>query len=732
MLDKIQSVFSDRHRVAYAGLVSLVVRQTQRQRLDCLGAGAPSSGAGLNGTAAQYLRDAHRTYTDGLLRTLFAMLDISEDEQTMLKTLTSDDADLMPSDMAHSLMTSATLDDSNGIAQDDSLRPKTSPENEQRTAHSVVAHLFVLSVSSGSFYDARARAILVHVASCLNVSLARVSAIEREMVAAIGYVNSVNNTALSPTSSCASGVSSAVEKRNKADNARRIAFVTLATIAGGVLIGATAGLAGPAVMGATTAAHMAHCGGTVAMGLGSSGVALFATGGAVTAGGMSSYKLMKKTRGISEFSFIAFHAGAQPANEATFNAISLDEKKEAPPPAQAKTPSALRIRQPSINSLSSPSSFRSMQFPASPYPTDSKTTPASTPEQKPITVTIAIPGWLGSTNPADTDSHAPFIRLSPETHGDLFSLLTDPSTMQEMGASITLLNYCTQSISKAGSIPAGPQWTHRLNYLLDTPWTAALEKAKQAGYLLADALESRVQGARPVTLVGFSLGARTIFQCCLELAKRPGCQALVESIVLCGMPLDVTESEWDAVGAVVTGKVVNAFHEGDTLLQLLFRKNTGGISRVAGLAAVSLPSLTKSRKKKEWVTNVDLADVIGDHIDYFNKCTAVLEACGLDVERDCEAEAVAAKVQYEADLEDARMFRFNEQWNRDVELFGKQQDFESAQTNGFGENAGSAGNAAGGGIMGWLRGSGSGRNSATAKSSKMTGFGSSNFVKLDD
>ena len=59
----------------------------------------------------------------------------------------------------------------------------------------------------------------------------------------------------------------------------------------------------------------------------------------------------------------------------------------------------------------------------------------------------------------------------------------------------------------------------KLSYLIDNPWSNALDRAKQAGAVLADILINRRLGVRPVSLVGFSLGARVIFFALIELAK---------------------------------------------------------------------------------------------------------------------------------------------------------------------------------------------------------------------
>jgi len=56
---------------------------------------------------------------------------------------------------------------------------------------------------------------------------------------------------------------------------------------------------------------------------------------------------------------------------------------------------------------------------------------------------------------------------------------------------------------------------------IDGTWTLAVTRADAAGVALADALCARSAiGERPVTLVGYSLGARVVFSCLEELARR--------------------------------------------------------------------------------------------------------------------------------------------------------------------------------------------------------------------
>lgn len=56
--------------------------------------------------------------------------------------------------------------------------------------------------------------------------------------------------------------------------------------------------------------------------------------------------------------------------------------------------------------------------------------------------------------------------------------------------------------------------------IIDNPWSICTQRSVNAGRQLAEVLLSRQQGRRPVTLVGFSFGARVIFSCLEEMASR--------------------------------------------------------------------------------------------------------------------------------------------------------------------------------------------------------------------
>jgi len=77
--------------------------------------------------------------------------------------------------------------------------------------------------------------------------------------------------------------------------------------------------------------------------------------------------------------------------------------------------------------------------------------------------------------------------------------------------------------------------------LIDNNWSMVILRAERAGEALAEILMDRVQGKRPVTLVGYSIGARVIFYALQHLFKlgrglngELKCAGVVDSVFLLG------------------------------------------------------------------------------------------------------------------------------------------------------------------------------------------------------
>jgi hypothetical protein len=132
-------------------------------------------------------------------------------------------------------------------------------------------------------------------------------------------------------------------------------------------------------------------------------------------------------------------------------------------------------------------------------------------------------------------------------------------------------------------------------------------------------LPQGLHGERPVTLVGFSMGARLVFHCCLEL-ERHGAAGLLEHVVLLGSPVSVRHERWAAVRSVVAGRVVNGYSSNDWTLGIVYRahSSSGLVQSAAGLVPVGLPG----------VESVDLSHLVKGHEEYIEHMEEVLRLVG--------------------------------------------------------------------------------------------------------
>jgi pimeloyl-ACP methyl ester carboxylesterase len=174
----------------------------------------------------------------------------------------------------------------------------------------------------------------------------------------------------------------------------------------------------------------------------------------------------------------------------------------------------------------------------------------------------------------------------------------------------------------------------KLGYLIDNPWSNALDRAKLAGKVLADVLIQRHLGVRPITLIGFSLGARVIYYALLELAKRKE-YGIVQDVFLLGATVTMPLSSWLETRSVISGRYVNAYARNDWVLNYLFRATAGGVGTVAGLRPVeNVPGLE----------NVDVTDKIAGHMSYRTFMPLILDQLGFPVFSDFFDEPVVSLI----------------------------------------------------------------------------------------
>lgn len=141
--------------------------------------------------------------------------------------------------------------------------------------------------------------------------------------------------------------------------------------------------------------------------------------------------------------------------------------------------------------------------------------------------------------------------------------------------------------------------------VVDNPFNIAKARAEKAGLVLADAIIHRAQGKRPVTLVGYSLGARLIYSCLMSLAERKAF-GLVDTVVLMGSPVPSATENWALMRGVVSGRLVNVYAADDWVLGFLYRTSAIQLG-VAGLQEV---------EGVEGVENFDVGSLIDGHMKY--------------------------------------------------------------------------------------------------------------------
>lgn len=105
----------------------------------------------------------------------------------------------------------------------------------------------------------------------------------------------------------------------------------------------------------------------------------------------------------------------------------------------------------------------------------------------------------------------------------------------------------------------------KLSYLIDNPWSVSQARADMAGLILADSIIDRNLGTRPITLVGFSLGARVIYAALKELQNR-GAFGLVQNVYMFGTPIVASTDEYIKIRSVVPGRFVNGYATNDWIL----------------------------------------------------------------------------------------------------------------------------------------------------------------------
>ncbi|KAJ1562442.1 hypothetical protein HK096_009742, partial [Nowakowskiella sp. JEL0078] len=714
----IQNVFSESQKLAYSGLCYLGVIQYKKQRLN------PIFSSGGNG---KRVIEAYDKWAKAFFTKLFVYLEVTEDEQQMLHQLS--EHGIVPSDLSSTLIEDAqksaeelkksqaaklqkiqtSLDRGEPPPEEDLLEDIESPSDIRYT---VLSHLFIMCISDGVL-DSRSRTLLKQVSNYLQVPWLDVLQIER----AIAEQLRIAETAGQLKKNVA-----VVGTRNRIEGRRRWLYMGLATLAGGAVIGLTAGLAAPFI-GAGIGAALTTVGISAGAGItgtltSTAGIAIITSTGVLTGGGMGGFKMLKRTRGITEFEFLSISDGIKKINESKERRRKQREKKRkskikklsqieaksqtptdqkhsvvitatnvAPSPLEpesssqpytsdllfdaeddfrdfqdqskdTKSSESVKTKHQSslIIELDNEDAMTNNDFddtynPQEPSSFDPWHLSNSTPnpeakveeniinitheeETSPVntSVLITIAGWITY---GFNDFTLPFSTLEQGIYGEQYTLMWESPALQALGSTLTIIvsemaSFLVQQGIQAFALPmlmaalTGPLWALKLSYLIDNPWGNGLSKAKKAGKVLADTLMNQVQENRPVTLIGYSLGARVIYFCLAELAAH-GAFGIVEEAYIFGCPIMATKAEWCAIASVVSGRVVNGYLTKDYVLGVLYRASSALWNEVAGLRPVmNIPG----------IENINLDGIIQGHLDYRMGMPRILLECGFTVTQD--------------------------------------------------------------------------------------------------
>ncbi|KAE8444440.1 hypothetical protein EG329_000531 [Mollisiaceae sp. DMI_Dod_QoI] len=264
------------------------------------------------------------------------------------------------------------------------------------------------------------------------------------------------------------------------------------------------------------------------------------------------------------------------------------------------------------------------------------------PEDRRLRVTIGVSGWLTQKE----DIITPWRALGKES--EVFALRWELEALTKLGSSLeSVVKSAAWSVAKkeiiARTIFASlldalwPIALLKVSKVVDNPFSVAKNRADKAGLVLADALINKAQGERPVTLIGYSLGARLIYSCLMSLAERRAF-GLVESVVLMGTPAPSDAAVWRALRSVVSGRLVNVYSENDYILAFLYRTSAIQFG-VAGL---------QEAQDVKGIENINVSEMVSGHLRYQYLVGSILEKIGFE---DIDVEEVAREEETLALLE---------------------------------------------------------------------------------
>ncbi|KIW93867.1 uncharacterized protein Z519_05182 [Cladophialophora bantiana CBS 173.52] len=428
--------------------------------------------------------------------------------------------------------------------------------NLSQGERSTIIKAILLLLLSLESYRAHSRVLLVRLAVSLRISAAEVSKMEKDT--AYGLL----------TAAAKMDASESTQKAQQASSMARKWKIGVAGVAGAALIGITGGLAAPLLAaGVGTLMGGLGLGATAAAGyLGALAGSSVLVGGLFGAYGarMTSQTMEKYSKEIDDFAF-----------------LPINGREDDPEEVQK--------------------------------------------QRRRLRITVGISGWLTE----EEQVTLPW-RVLGEC-GEPFALRWELQALLNLGSALKdfVVSQAWSQIRRelikrtvfaaVWSALMAPLVIRKAIKLVDSPFGVAKLRAVKAGEVLADALINKVQGERPVSLVGQSLGARVVYSCLLTLAQR-GAFGLVDNVVLMGAPVPCDASQWRAMRSVVAGRLVNVYSRQDYILAFLYRASSAQLA-VAGLQDISEEGVCG-------VENFDLTDRVSGHLKYLHMTGPILREVG--------------------------------------------------------------------------------------------------------
>jgi len=434
----------------------------------------------------------------------------------------------------------------------------------------LVLHSFLLLLLSLEHYNAASRVFLLYLASSLKLGLKALR--EDEEKTAKGLLEAAKQVSASKET---------LAKGKESEESRRWKM-RLATVAGAAIVGLSGGYAAP-MIAASVGAMMSE------MGLGASAAAGYL--GAVAGntylvgslfgayGGRMTGEMMRNlSADVNDFAFLPVHG----------------ERKEHEDSIEAVT------------------------------------------DTRRLRVVIAISGWLLEKEEVVT----PWKVLKPSA--EVFALRFELETLMSLGQSINTMSandaygYAQNAFNQRSMVTdltsvIWPLALVKIARVVENPFNLAKARADKAGKVLADALINHTQGERPVTLIGYSTGARVIYSCLTTLAERKAF-GLVESVVMLGAPVPSDIGTWRSMRTAVSGRLVNVYSKNDYLLAFLYRTaslqyGVAGLMPVSGLSGVE---------------NFDVSETVSGHLRYRYLVGSILQKIGFE---DIDKEEIAKEAE---------------------------------------------------------------------------------------